>query len=68
MSLKNATILAILGASLSVVLGVLSVLALYSNPLAGLVCAGHGAFFGVLRAFVSASYLTFFIVLSSKQK
>lgn len=68
MDLKAATIVAIIGASLSVVLGVVNLIARFITPLREIFLAGHGSVVNILYTLVSVSYLVFFITLSSKQK
>jgi hypothetical protein len=68
MTLKSATKIVIAGASLSVVLGILSLLARLIDPLARILyVSGEGVVIGILYILVSVSYLVFFVTLSSKQ-
>ena len=68
MSLKTATVLAIIGASLTIVLGVIGLIARFLPSLAGVVFVGRRVVFAALHMAVSVMYLLFFITLHGKQK
>jgi hypothetical protein len=67
-NLKTATKLAIAGASLSVVLGVVNLLGRLIPSLVDIIYVGHGSLIGFLYILVPLSYLLFFIAVASKQK
>jgi len=68
MSLKTATILAIVGTSVAIALGVIGLIAHFVTPFAEIVYVGRGVIFAVLHLMVSVTYLLFFITLRGKQK
>lgn len=68
MSLKAATVVAIVGAAISVTLGVLNVIARYAPSFAEILYVGRGVIVNLAYIAVSVTYLVFFITLHGKQK
>jgi hypothetical protein len=68
MSLKDATVIAIVGTWLVIVLGVLQILSQFITPIQDVLFVGRGVVLSILYLLLHISYLVFFMTLSSKQK